>query len=167
MTKDEFVQMMKDMRYIKYYRNLMNTHTDVKTCNDTMKRNFKNLLREKIEKAAREDSDSKLGTYLTVNPELESPEYNLKFEFQRVLITRYRTGSHNLRIEKDRRFPNSKREDRVCKCNMAVQTVRHVILDCPLLHVIRQKYEIDDIQSGIMNDEFLLKMECALGIKNH
>ena len=62
----------------------MNTHTDVKTFNDTMKSNFKNLLREKIEKAAREDSDSKLGTYLTVNPELESPEYNLKFEFQRV-----------------------------------------------------------------------------------
>ena len=51
----------------------MNTHTDVKTFNDTMKSNFKNSLREKIEKAAREDSDSKLGTYLTVNPELESP----------------------------------------------------------------------------------------------
>ena len=123
-------------------------------------------MREKIEKAAREDSDSKLGTYLMVNPELGPPEYNLKLEFQQVLITRYRTGSHNLRIEKDRRFPNSKREDRVCRCNMGVQTVHHVILDCPLLQISRQKYGIDNLQSGLMNDDFLMEMECTLGIKS-
>ena len=162
----KLVRIGESTDYIKYYRNLMNTHTDVKTCNDTLKRNFKDWFRDKFEKAAREDSDSKLGTYLMINPELESPEYNLKIEYQRVLITRYRTGSHNLRIEKDRRFPNSKREDRVCRCNMGVQTVRHVIMDCPLLQSSRQKHGIDNIQSGIANDEFLMEMECTLGIKN-
>ena len=122
---------------------------------------------EKIEQAAREDADSKLGTYLMVNPELKSPKYEQRFEFQRVVCTRYRTGSHNLRIEKDRRYPNSKREDRLCKCNTGVQTVQHVLLVCPLLQDSRQKYGINSIQNGITNDDFLMEMECILGIKNH
>ena len=153
--------------YIKYYRNLKNTYTDAKSCNDMLRRNFIHCTREKIETAARDDPDSKLGTYLMINPELKSPEYEQKFEFQRVLSTRYRTGSHNLRIEKDRRFPNSKREDRVCQCNMGVQTVHHVIMVCPLLQASREKYGVDNIQAGITNDDFLMEMECILNIKNH
>ena len=125
----KLVNIGETTNYIKYYRNLMRTYTDVKTCNGTLRRNFVNSMRGKIEQAAREDPDSKLGTYLLINPELKSPKYEQKFEFQRVLSTRYRTGSHNLRIEKDRRYPNSKREDRVCTCNMGVQTVRHIILE--------------------------------------
>ena len=132
-----------------------------------MKNNFRDLMRERFEKAAHEDPDSKLGTYMRINPELISPDYNQKFEFQRVVITRYRTGSHNLRIEKDRRFPNSKREDRVCKCNIDIQTVHHVIMNCPLLQDCRLKYGIDNTQSGITNDDFLLEMECILDIKSH
>ena len=163
----KLVKIGESTTYIKYYRTLMSTYTDVKTCNETLKRNFLNSTREKIEKAAREDPDSKLGAYLMINPELKPPEYEKKFEFQRVLSTRYRTGSHNLRIEKDRRFPNSKREDRVCKCEMGIQTVHHVILVCPLLQASRHKYGIVDIQSGVTNDDFLMEMECILNIKNH
>ena len=51
-------------------------------------------------------------------------------------------------------------------CNMDVQTVRHVILDCPLLQDSRLKYGVSDIQSGIMNDDFLVEMESVLNIKN-
>ena len=123
-------------------------------------------MKEKIVNAALIDPDSKLGTYLLVNPELKTPEYDLKFEFQRVVVTRYRTGSHNLRIEKDRRIPNSKREDRVCGCNMSIQTVKHVFLDCPLLQLTREKYGISSVDSGINNDDFILEMECILGIRN-
>ena len=162
----KLVKIGEDTEYVKYYKNLMNTYTDTKTCNDTMKSNYRNLVRDKFEKAAREDSDSKLGTYLMINQDLVSPEYNQKFEFQRVQVTRYRTGSHNLRIERDRRFPNSKREDRVCACNMGVQTVRHICMVCPLLQDIREKYEIDSVEKGVGNDDFLVEMECILGIKN-
>jgi hypothetical protein len=151
--------------YIKYYKNLINTYSDTKICNDTMKNNYQNTMREKIEKAAREDTDSKLGTYFMINPELETPKYDMKFEFQRVQVTRYRTGSHNLRIEKDRRYPNSKREDRTCTCNMGVQSIKHVCIDCPLLQEIRDKYGIDSIQKGVSNDDFLMEMECVLNIR--
>ena len=152
--------------YIKYYRSLTTKYTDLKTCNATLKGNFSNSMRAKFEKTANEDPDSKLGTYLMINPELKSPDFTQKFEFQRVKVTRYRTGSHNLRIEKDRRFPNSRREDRVCKCNMDVQTIHHVIIDCPLVQDSRRKYDIHNIQDGIMNDDFLLEMECALDVKS-
>ena len=80
--------------------------------------------------------------------------------FQRVCITRYRTGSHNLRIEKDRRLPNSKREDRICACNSGVQTIKHVILHCPLLDRVREIYGIVDLENGIYCDNFLMEMEC-------
>ena len=80
-------------------------------------------------------------------------------------ITRYRTGSHNLRIEKDRWLPNSNREDRICTCSMGTQTIKHVLLHCPLLNSIRIKYGIVDIENGVNCDGFLLEMESILCIK--
>ena len=127
--------------YVKYYRNLENTYPDIKACNDSLQENFKNKFMTKIHEAAREDSDSRLGTYLEINPLLSKPEYSEKHEFQRIIITRYRTGSHNLRIEKDRRLPNVPREDRLCVCNTGVQSIRHVLQDCPMLNEIRENPE--------------------------
>ena len=119
---------------------------------DTLKRN----VTDKVKLAAAHDEDSKLGAYLSINTNLE---------FQRIIVTRYHTGSHNLRIEKDRRLPNSRREDHLCICNTGVQTVKHVFLHCPLLNDIQHKYGIVDIEHDIHNDKFLLEMECILGIK--
>ena len=152
--------------YITYYKNLANTYTNTKNCSDTMKNYHKNIIKEKIENAARSDPDSKLGTYSLVNPELKFPVFDKKFEFQRVLITRHRTGSHNLRIEKDRRLPNSNRDDRVCSCNLGIQTIKHVVLECPLLQTVRANYEIDSVEKGVSNDDYLMEMECVLGIKS-
>ena len=86
-------------------------------------------------------------------------------EFQRVCVSRYRTGSHNLRIERDRWLPYSNREDRVCICNTGVQSVQHVLLHCLLLVSIREKYGIVDAENGINCDGFLTKMEIVLGIR--
>ena len=49
------------------------------------------------------DIDSKLDSYLQVNPNLQTPSYNdNQFEIERIHITRIRTGSHNLLIESGR-----------------------------------------------------------------
>ena len=53
--------------------------------------------------------DSKLGACLSINTNLVKPTFEGKLEFQRIIVTRYRTDSHNQRIEKDRRLPNSRR----------------------------------------------------------
>ena len=151
--------------YIKYYRNLENMYgDDIRSCNDTLKASFNDKFSSKIHETAEADSDSKLGTYLTVNPTLSKPDFTDKCEFQRVVSTRYRTGAHNLRIEKDRRLPNSSREDRSCVCNSGIQTIKYVLLDCPMLDNIREKYGIVDVESGLLCDDFLVEMECILNV---
>ena len=57
------------------------------------------------------------------------------------------------------------REDRICKCNTDIQTVKHVVLVCPLLRNIREKYHVTDIPTGVMNECFLMEMEQILDIK--
>ena len=60
------------------------------------------------------DPDSKLGTYYRINPNLNS--YILRpqliLEAERILITRFRTGSHSLAIELGR-YTNTPREHRL------------------------------------------------------
>ena len=160
-----FLNLANNTAYVKFYRDLERNYINPTTCVSALKRAFYRKWEIKIRDAAREDEDSKLGTYLFINPTLSKPTYERKLEFQRVCITRYRTGSHNLRIEKDRRLPNSNRADRICSCNTGVQSIKHVLLRCPLLGQIREKYDVMDIESGISNENFLLEMESILGIR--
>ena len=127
---------------------------------------FRVNFEEKIRLKAANDGNSKLGTYLLINPDLSKPHYEGILEFQRVITTRYRTGSHNLRIETGRRVPNLKREERLCICNSGVQTVQHILLECPLMVATRLKYGVVDIKSGITNTNYLIEMESTLGIKH-
>ena len=90
---------------------------------------------QKIRNANNIDIDSKLGTYLQVNPNLESPTYrNHVFEIEKIHITRFRTGSNNLLVETGRyATPKIPRENRLCTCGESVQTLRHVLISCPLI----------------------------------
>ena len=161
----KLVQMGENTAYIKHYRNLVQKYNNPVNCGKTLETKFKNDYISRIQEAEMRDVDSKLGTYNSVNPSLSKPIYDKIMECERIMITRYRTGSHNLRIERDRFLPNSKREDRLCLCGLGIQTIKHVILECHLLDNIRTKYEIADLVSGIMNDRFLIEMEMELGIK--
>ena len=94
-----------------------------KECSESWSRKFE---------AAAADRDSKLATYHRVNPLLQKfvlPVTNLT-ENERILLTRFRTGSHSLAIETGR-FSNTPRENRLCLCG-SVQTVLHIFTDCPL-----------------------------------
>ena len=149
--------------YIKYYKLLEQTFPDIDECGKKLITDYKSTLEMKI-CAASTDIDSKLGTYLMINPALSKPSFKDKMEFQRVCISRYRTGSHNLKIETGRttRVP---REQRLCVCNMGVQTIGHVILHCPLLDEIRAKYNVVGVEDGVMKENFLIEMERTLGIE--
>ena len=149
--------------YISYYNNL-ETYVDTTNCGNVLKEEYKRKHNQAIHNAFQIDQHSRLGTYLQVNPSLMSPTYNNTPEFHRVCVTRYRTGSNNLMIEKGRMF-GSAREDRLCKCGMDIQSLRHVLLDCHLLNDIRDKYTIVDVENGVMKECFLLEMEAILDIK--
>ena len=121
--------------YIMHYENLVYTYGTPKICEETLKEEFDRITYEKIHNASTNDPESKLGVYLQVNPDLHRPTYkDFLFEIERINITRFRTGSHNLLIETGR-FNNPKipRELRICMCGNDVQTLRHVLMDCNLI----------------------------------
>ena len=97
-----------------------------------MKDKFLTTWKSRVEKSFSDDRESKLGVYKQINPDLQrySTEESTP-EFERIHITRFRTGSHKLQIEKGRhsRIP---RENRLCICNTDIQTLNHVIFTCPL-----------------------------------
>ena len=127
-----------------------------------MSADLKSTCERKI-RAAASDADSRLGTYLVINPSLSKPVFEDKLEFQRACISRYRTGSHDLHIESGR-LTGTPREERLCVCNTGVQTVSHVLLHCPLLDEIRERYDVTDVVEGVMKENFLLEMERVLGV---
>ena len=143
---------------------MQQTFSTVEQCIKSLETAFKTTSERKIRAAADADTDSRLGAYLLVNPTLVKPSYTDKMEFQRVCITRYRTGSHNLKIEAGRN-PHVPRDERYCCCNTGIQTVRHVLLDCPLLIELRERYNVVDVENGVKNECFWVEMERILGVK--
>ena len=90
------------------------------------------------------------------------------FELDRITISRYRSGSHNLKIESGRFCtPKIEREYRTCVCNSGIQTLRHCLLSCPLLIDLRDKYDITSVEQAMSNPataKFLIEMENELKI---
>ena len=86
----------------------------------------------------------------------------------RVLLTRYRSGSHNLKIETGRLCcPKIPRENRTCLCGLGVQSLRHCLFECTLLREVFQGVEYTtleeafnspDIVNVLMNVERVLKI---------
>ena len=123
----------------------------MEACEQSLTTSFRDECMTKIRQKAVEDANSRLGVYSHVNPQLEPPtnnyEYNL--EFERVLITRYRSGSHNLKIESGRMCnPIIPREERLCSCNTGVQSLYHCLFDCPLLAEVRAEYNYQSIEEA-------------------
>ena len=123
-----------------YYQKLERDYGEPKTCFESIKDNTFQSYKEKIALHHATDSNSKLGTYLQVNPSLSSyvPDPQKILELERELTTRFRTGSHSLAIETGR-YSNIPRENRICSCGTGVQTVWHVFAECPLTRSIVQK----------------------------
>ena len=63
-------------------------------------------------------------------------------ERKRVIISRWRLSSHQLKIETGRyTTPKTPRNDRTCSvCPTKIEDECHVIFDCPLYHVVRTRY---------------------------
>lgn len=122
----------KKIPYVLYYTKLADTYRNSKTCKDTLKEQYFNTWTSRVENCSSDDNESKLGVYKQINPNLQcyTTEQPLP-EFERIHITRFRTGSHNLKIETGR-HSRIARENRLCTCKTGIQTLNHVIFTCPL-----------------------------------
>ena len=76
-----------------------------------------------------------------------------QMEFERNLITRFRTGCHNLHIEKGRhRNPVIPRDQRLCRCNTGIQTLKHFLLECPILNHLRTDNNLVSVAECITSE---------------
>ena len=86
---------------------------------------------------------TKLIMYRSINPTFEiHPIYKDKCgvdDYLRIAFTRFRTSSHRLRIETGR-WARIAPERRLCQCGNGVQTEKHVLCNCELVHRIRERY---------------------------
>ena len=71
-----------DVWFIKYYKNLERENVSPRNC----LLNYENICK------ATNDNDSRMGTYLQVNPTLSKPAYHsqLLLETDRLMVTRFR-----------------------------------------------------------------------------
>ena len=146
-----------NLPYLKYYTNLEATYTTPKECENTLSTDFRASNRTKIATKANNDPDSRLGVYMLVNPNLSSPtQSHGVLEFERVLLTRYRSGSHNLKIETGRLCcPKIPRENRTCLCGLGVQSLRHCLFECTLLREVFQGVEYTTLEEAFNSPDIV------------
>ena len=127
-------------------------------------------MKQEITKKTVIPSYSILDDYVLINSSLHSPkfyhQYNLS-EADRRIVTRYRCGSHFLKINIGR-FTRSPTEKRLCKCT-EVQTLQHVLFECVLTQPMRHgnfpstfvEFFVDSVFAAMK----LRHMECILKIR--
>ena len=127
--------------YIRYYKKLHELFIDPVNCEYQLRLIQEEKWKRKINAAYITDLDSKLGTYFRINPSLTRFVDHTGTENERILITRFRTGSHSLNIELGR-FSNVPRGNRLCICKGNVQTIQHIFTECILTnHLIGREYQ--------------------------
>ena len=129
------IGLSNNIPYLNYYKSLQAEYVDPPSCQRAVQKQYFESFKRKMTIALENDADSKLGTYLRVNPTAYIPRPQSLMEIERELLTRYRTGSHSLAIELGR-FSNTPRENRICACGVNVQTVLHIFTECQLTRSI-------------------------------
>ena len=107
----------------------------------------------------------------SLNLNLTSPTFYQNYlcsEYERELLTKYRTGGHRLRIRTGR-FDNTARDQRLCKCGTGVQTLHHVLFTCPVTEPLRERNfvarNLAEFFDDLGNAEKLKMMETLLDLR--
>lgn len=145
--------------FIRHYIKLDEKFPNINQCYDYYVNEHKEAIRVKIMQKNSINPDSILGTYLKVNPQLEPPKLYKDLnchETDRMIISRYRVGSHRLNIQAGR-LRNVKMEERMCKCSTSIQTLEHVLFDCTLTEIIRHTHIVQthDLQSFFNHNDYV------------
>ena len=160
----------KNTSFLRHYIKLEKLITTPDDCFIHHKNIYERQARQKIHEKHSIDKDSILGTYLTVNPNLSCPKMYHDIccnENDRKIITKYRVGSHMLKIQSERLSANSDRANRLCQCNLDIQTLAHVIFQCPLTEHIRVTHNLqnDDLTSFFNGNDLVKTAICLKAIE--
>ena len=134
----------KNIQYLRHYSQLDQRFGNVEECHRFYANQCKSEMIKHIQLKGGNNEENNYGPYNKINPQMVSPDFYhqiLCLETDRILITKYRTGSHRLKIQTDR-WRNIPQDKRMCLCNTSIQTLQHVLCDCPLLENARRIHKI-------------------------
>jgi hypothetical protein len=126
----------QNISFITYYHKLHMDYSSPRHVSTSLNSAFQLRLHDCLTSHQTIDPQGKLGTYARLNPTFGvSRMYEIAShcETERILLTKYRTGSHSLRIESGR-WTRTPREARFCECGPHVQTLDHVVMNCSALN---------------------------------
>ena len=132
-------------KFLRHYKELDEKFLTPEACFQFYVNQHKNKISAKIQIKYDNDVDSTLGTYKRINPTLVQPLLLRNIcchEIDRKIITRYRTGSHDLKIQSGR-LTNTDRNDRKCPCGN-VQTLKHLLFHCSRTLNIRRIHDVTE-----------------------
>jgi len=123
--------------FIRHYLKLHQDFTNEKDCYTFYESSARHDILQRIQNEAAQDHHCIKGVYL--NPSLETPKFYQSYDLnerQRTILTKYRTGSHYLNVQRGR-YMSIERTQRICECNQGIQDLQHVIFDCPITNSLR------------------------------
>ena len=97
--------MDKNISFLRHHKQIDAQFDNPEKCYQHYIAERDKMIVEKITVKHSQDTNSILGTYYRINPSLKSPVFYNKplcFESNRITITKFRTGSHHLRIQTGR-----------------------------------------------------------------
>ena len=159
-----------NVHFVRHYKEMTTKFSNACECYNFFKETSKNKMKEDIVKKTQVHSFSVLDDYVRINPTFESPTFYHKYticERERQLLTKYRSGSHYLKINTGY-YQRTPIEARLCKCN-EVQTLTHVLFQCPFTKAMRHGVFPDNLKDFFDNDMMavskLATMEAILKIR--
>ena len=128
----------KNIQYLRHYQKLHHDYANRQECYKYFRDCFDTKMKLDIHRKTSVPSYSILDDYVLINNSLQSPQFYHQYiltEADRRIVTRYRCGSHFLKINTGR-YTRSPIEKRLCKCKQ-VQTLQHVLFECDLTKPMR------------------------------
>ena len=128
----------KNVHYIRQYQKLHKKFENAIGCYKFHVNEFELKNKDTITTKAAPNTYGIIKDYVALNNNLHTPnfyhQYSL-FENERLIVTKYRSGSHFLKINTGS-FYRTPLDERLCACN-EIQTLHHVIFHCVLTAPIR------------------------------
>ena len=128
----------KNVHYLRHYRRLFEQFPNSQSCYNHYVAEFNESLKMNALEKSSAKPYSILNDYVALNSRFTSPDFYQKYalrERERQISTKYRSGSHYLKIVTGS-FYRTPHEERKCQCG-EIQTLHHVIFSCRITAIIR------------------------------
>ena len=159
-----------NVHYLRHYMKLHKDFANEAECYAFYRKKFDLNIRQSLTQKIQVHSYSPLDDYGMINPSLKTPLFNIGYtmnESDRRILTKYRSGSHMLKINTGY-YQRTPIEERLCRCS-EIQTLRHVIFSCKLTEKLRNDNFPENMEEFFLDTPlattYLKAMEEILKIK--